>query len=85
MEARTEALSKFRKKICKILVVTDMAARGLDIPLLNNVINFDFPPNLKTFIHRAGRTARAGQKGRSFTLLTPDQTPYMIEAKIYFG
>ena len=60
MAARTEALSNFRKKICKILVVTDMAAWGIDIPLLNNVINFDFPPNLKTFVHRAGRTARAG-------------------------
>jgi len=72
MEARSDSLLKFRKKISKILIVTDLAARGLDIPFLNNVINFDFPPNLKTFIHWAGRTARAGQKGWSFTLLTPD-------------
>ena len=60
MEARTLALTKFRRKQVKILIVTDLAARGLDIPMLNNVINYDFPPNLKTFIHRCGRTARAG-------------------------
>ena len=48
--------------------------------MLNNVINYDFPPNLKTFIHRCGRTARAGQKGRAYTIITPDQAPYMIDA-----
>jgi len=72
MEARTNAITKFRRKIVKILIVTDLAAWGIDIPMLTNVINFDFPPNLKTFIHRCGRTARAGQKGWAFTLLTPD-------------
>lgn len=56
--ARKVAFTKFTKGECKILVVTDLAARGLDIPFLDNVIHFDFPSTPKIFVHRTGRTAR---------------------------
>ena len=56
--ARKIAFSKFSKKVCKLLVTTDLAARGLDIPLLDNVVHFDFPSTSKIFVHRSGRTAR---------------------------
>ena len=67
------------------MIVTDLAARGIDIPLLDNVINFDFPTTLKLFIHRSGRTARAGQKGTSFSLVTPDEIAYLHDLGAYVG
>ena len=57
---REERLQRFRRKQYKFLIVTDLAARGIDIPLLQNVIHYDFPGTMKLFIHRSGRTARAG-------------------------
>lgn len=56
--ARKINIAKFRAGRAQFLVVTDVAARGIDIPLLDNVINYDFPPQPKLFVHRVGRAAR---------------------------
>jgi ATP-dependent RNA helicase DDX47/RRP3 len=59
MDQRTNSLDNFRKsKNRAILIVTDLAARGLDIPSVQFIVHFDYPTNHKTFVHRSGRTAR---------------------------
>ncbi|KAI9884042.1 MAG: ribosomal RNA processing protein [Watsoniomyces obsoletus] len=68
--ARLGALGKFRGRSRDILVATDVAARGLDIPSVDIVLNYDLPPDSKTYIHRVGRTARAGKSGRAINLVT---------------
>lgn len=68
--ARLGALNKFRAKSREILVATDVAARGLDIPSVDIVLNYDLPPESKTYIHRVGRTARAGKSGHAISLVT---------------
>jgi ATP-dependent RNA helicase DDX54/DBP10 len=83
--AREEKLSMFRKKFVSFLFVTDLAARGLDIPLLENVIHYDFPTKMKLFIHRSGRTARAGQKGTSYCLITQEELAYMHDLSHFVG
>lgn len=67
---RLGALNKFRSKARSILVATDVASRGLDIPHVDVVVNFDIPSHSKDYIHRVGRTARAGRAGRSITFVT---------------
>lgn len=84
-QLRDENLEKFRKKRINILLVTDVAARGLDIPFLDNVINFDFPDNDKLFIHRVGRTARACKDGRVISLLSPGDLAYFFDIKHTLG
>ncbi|KAI1185621.1 ATP-dependent rRNA helicase RRP3 [Nemania serpens] len=68
--ARLGALSKFKSGSRNILVATDVAARGLDIPKIALVINYDLPQDSTTYIHRVGRTARAGNTGRSISIVT---------------
>jgi ATP-dependent RNA helicase DDX47/RRP3 len=67
---RLGALNKFKSGGRSVLVATDIASRGLDIPSVDIVINFDIPTHSKDYIHRVGRTARAGRAGKSITLVT---------------
>lgn len=83
--ARKLAIEQFRKGKKTILVVTDVAARGIDIPLLDNVINYDFPPSSKLFLHRVGRVARAGRSGRAFSLVSPDELSYLFDLQLFLG
>ena len=68
---RERVLQKFRKKICKMLIVTDVAARGLDIDSLTHVINYALPQDPESYVHRSGRTGRAGKSGKVISLITP--------------
>ena len=70
--ARMAALDQFRKGELPLLVASDVAARGLDIPAVSHVFNFDVPHHPDDYVHRIGRTGRAGREGRAFTLATPE-------------
>jgi len=69
---RDRVMNAFRKGMKRILVATDVAARGLDIPLIQHVINYDLPQVPEDYVHRIGRTARAGSEGSAITFLTRD-------------
>jgi ATP-dependent RNA helicase RhlE len=71
--ARTEALAKFKSGKTRVLVATDLAARGIDIQALPLVINYELPRSPKDYIHRIGRTGRAGATGHAISLITPEE------------
>ena len=75
--ARTETLAKFKAGDARLLVCSDVAARGLDIAGLSHVFNFDVPTHAEDYIHRIGRTGRAGRSGRSFTIATSEDSKYV--------
>ncbi|HSP96215.1 MAG TPA: DEAD/DEAH box helicase [Candidatus Dormibacteraeota bacterium] len=70
---RCEALEAFRRGDCPVLVATDVAGRGLDVSGISHVVNFDVPRSPEDYIHRAGRTARAGASGEVITFVSPDE------------
>tara|TARA_R110000868_G_scaffold1389_21_gene10822 strand:+ start:6898 stop:8136 length:1239 start_codon:yes stop_codon:yes gene_type:complete len=74
---RQTALNQFKNKEVNILIATDVAARGIDIDNLDAVINFDLPNVPETYVHRIGRTARAGNSGASYSLCSADEKPYV--------
>lgn len=75
--ARTKALSGFKKGSIRVLVATDIAARGLDIPLLPHVVNYELPNVPEDYVHRIGRTGRAGASGEAISLVGLDEKDYV--------
>lgn len=83
--ARSIQMDRFRRGITNVLVVTDVAARGIDIPVLENVVNYDFPTGARVFVHRVGRTARAGRVGWAWSFLTTPELPYLLDLQLFLG
>lgn len=76
-QKRTSVINDFRKGIVEILVATDVAARGLDISGVTHVYNYDIPQDPESYVHRIGRTGRAGQDGMSITFVQPSEMAYL--------
>ena len=80
---REEALRAFKRGTTPVMVATDVASRGLDIPNVTHVYNFDMPNKIENYCHRIGRTGRAGKSGKAITFLTEGDTEVMFELKTY--
>ncbi len=83
--ARTKALAGFKDGSVRVLVATDIAARGLDIPLLPHVINFELPNIAEDYVHRIGRTGRAGANGEAISLVSSDELEYVRSIEKLLG
>lgn len=83
--ARTKALGGFKSGSVSVLVATDIAARGLDIPLLPHVINFELPNVSEDYVHRIGRTGRAGASGEAISLVSADETTFLRDIEKLVG
>ena len=82
---RTRTLEAFRRGVAEILVATDIAARGIDVDGIRMVVNFDVPADAEIYVHRVGRTARAGAQGLALTLLSPDEWLLMADIEKLIG
>ncbi|CDZ98160.1 p-loop containing nucleoside triphosphate hydrolase protein [Phaffia rhodozyma] len=76
---RDQTITHFKSGVIPIVIATSVAARGLDIKQLVLVINYDVPNHMEDYVHRAGRTGRAGNKGTCVTFITPDQEKYSVD------
>ena len=83
--ARRIHVARFRSRSARFMVVTDVASRGVDLPLLDNVVNYDFPARPKLFVHRVGRTARNGKSGTAYSLFAKDEMPYVFDLHLYLS
>ena len=83
-QRRTANLGKFRNRVARVLIATDVAARGLDLPKVGAVVSLDLPRDPDDYVHRAGRTARAGRHGLSVCLVSETDVALVqrIEARI---
>ncbi len=83
--ARTETMDAFKRDEITLLVCSDVAARGLDLSDLSHVFNFDVPARAEDYVHRIGRTARAGRKGHAFTLATGEDRKFIAAIEALIG
>src|SRR5690606_10784293 len=85
MKDRVKALDAFRDRSVRVLVATDVAQRGLDVEGISHVINFDVPQDPDSYVHRVGRTARAGQKGEAITFMSPGEIGELRAIELHIG
>jgi ATP-dependent RNA helicase DDX51/DBP6 len=78
-DASRKLLKSFGSGEVKILIASDAASRGLDIPDISHVINYDIPTSITSYVHRVGRTARAGKSGQAWTLFTKTEAAWFIK------
>lgn len=83
--ARQRALQRFRNGACRALVATDIAARGIDVSDVTHVINFELPNEPESYVHRIGRTARAGTEGSALSLCDPEEFAYLLDIERLTG
>ena len=83
--ARTIQMARFRRGQTSLLIVTDVAARGIDLPVLEHVVNYDFAAQPRIFVHRVGRTARAGRKGWAWNLVTNTELPFLCDLQLFLA
>lgn len=82
---RTNNILKFKSSQCQYLIATDVASRGLDIPNVHLVLNYDVPKNPKDYVHRVGRTARAGRGGEAMTVVSQYDVTLIMAIEEYIG
>ena len=82
-KARTRALDRFRNGTIQILVATDVMSRGIDVQGIDVVINYDVPLDPEDYVHRIGRTGRAGATGQAFTFMGPDEVTPLREIEYF--
>ncbi|PWN43652.1 DEAD-domain-containing protein [Ceraceosorus guamensis] len=83
--ARTQEMIRFRTGDASLLIVTDVAARGIDLPSMTHVVNYDLPASPRIFIHRVGRTARAGRSGWAWSLVGGTDLPYLCDLQLFLA
>lgn len=83
--ARKINTAKFQLNKVSVLIVTDVAARGIDIPSLDYVINVHFPGKPKLFVHRVGRCARAGRIGTAYSIVSTDDEAHLIDLHLFLN
>ncbi len=79
---REAVLDKFRKNRLKVLVATDLAARGIDVHDVTHIINYDLPPEIQVYVHRIGRTGRMGKRGKAISLVTRDEGKLLTDIEM---
>jgi ATP-dependent RNA helicase RhlE len=85
MDQRRQAVEGFRGGKYRVLVATDIAARGLDIDGIQTVINYEVPDSPDTYVHRVGRTGRSGEAGHAITLVAPDEHRALAQLEKHVG
>ena len=80
---RLDALERFRSDNVQVLVATDVAARGIDLPQISHVINYDMPRSADVYVHRIGRTARAGASGTAISLVEAHDVAVLAKVERY--
>jgi len=84
-EERTITLNRFKRGYLKLLIATDVSARGIDIPNVDYVVNYDLPEVAENYVHRVGRTGRGKKKGQAVSFCSPEEKEVLLEIEDFLG